>query len=80
MKRLYALKSLTIQPGDKDFATHHKYFCNEISIHSTLRHPYLVDYIDTFEDAGTKYLLIEYIEGNLYDFMLTGSDLRAKLD
>ncbi len=66
MQRLFALKTLNLKPDDDDFDLHSTYFSREIDIHSTLRHPYLVGYIDSFEDAGAKYLLLEYIDGNLY--------------
>ena len=35
----------------------------EISIHSSMAHPHIVDFYAAFEDAGFIYLIMEYAEG-----------------
>ncbi|GAX79937.1 hypothetical protein CEUSTIGMA_g7377.t1 [Chlamydomonas eustigma] len=40
----------------------------EISIHSSMNHPHIVDFYAAFEDAGFIYLVLEYAEGgDLFD-------------
>ncbi len=42
------MKRLKIKPGMEDYDFHNEYFLREIQVHSTLKHPFIVQYKDHF--------------------------------
>ena len=62
--KVYAIKGIFKDPKKN------KYHYREISMLTKLKHPYIVNYYDYFEDEKYVYLIIEYMEnGSLLDFI-----------
>jgi hypothetical protein len=48
MQRVFAMKKLKLKPGMENFDIHNEYFTREMEIHSTIKHPFIVNYKDHF--------------------------------
>lgn len=71
---IFALKKILVDGDssslDEEQMMKKKYYDREIKAHSSLRHPFIVDYIDHFEEGHYKCILLKFIDCKLSDIHL----------
>ena len=59
---IFALKKIEVKKDSDPSEDKYKYYLREATSHSSLRHPFIVDYVTHFEEGLYKCILLKFID------------------